>query len=183
MTVIAVDLVPVEPYTMDFVFMGVGQRYDVIIEASQPVANYWFNVTFAGTPLCGISQILAAISPPTAIFEYEGAGDAYPTNQGSALPDSLCEDSTGFIPTVPRSAPAPSFTIPADHKLEFNFTTQQWGDQQRIYWQIGGSDMNISWSDPTLQSVANGQEDFPSRDNIFRVPESNKVGHDAESLA
>ncbi len=174
MTVIAVDLVPVQPHVRDFVFVGVGQRYDVIIDASQPVGNYWFNVTFAGTVFCGRSKIQVA-SQPAAIFAYDGAPHALPTIAGSPLPDSLCEDNTDLIPTVPRVAPAPSFTVPIGHTLDFNFSTQQWKDQQRVYWQVGGQDMNVSWSDPTLHHLAQGHLNFSANNNVFRVPDSNKV--------
>src|SRR4051812_42118290 len=42
MTIIASDFVPVNAMTVNSVFLGVGQRYDVTIDASQTPGNYWF---------------------------------------------------------------------------------------------------------------------------------------------
>lgn len=43
--VMATDMVPVNSFTTDSLFMGVGQRYDVMIDANQASGNYWFNIT------------------------------------------------------------------------------------------------------------------------------------------
>ncbi|KAK2073255.1 hypothetical protein P8C59_007547 [Phyllachora maydis] len=74
-TVIATDLVPVQPTTVTSLFMAVGQRYDVIINASQPVASYWFNATSSSGP-CGVVNNPS----PAAIFSYSGSTAAIPTN-------------------------------------------------------------------------------------------------------
>jgi len=42
MTVIQADFVATEPYTTDWLFLAIGQRYDVLIHANQTVDNYWF---------------------------------------------------------------------------------------------------------------------------------------------
>ncbi|KAH6653398.1 Cupredoxin [Truncatella angustata] len=39
--VIANDFVPIEPYETDNIILSGGERYDVIVEADQPVGNYW----------------------------------------------------------------------------------------------------------------------------------------------
>jgi L-ascorbate oxidase len=41
MTVIAADFVPITPYETDWLNLGCGQRYDVIVEANQPVSSYF----------------------------------------------------------------------------------------------------------------------------------------------
>lgn len=68
-TVIAEDFVPIDSFTTSSLFLGIGQRYDVTIDASQAVGNYWFNVTYSSTGACGSSK-----NPhPAAIFSYAGA--------------------------------------------------------------------------------------------------------------
>jgi len=39
--VIATDFVPVVPYTTTYIQIGIGQRYDVVINANQTAGNYW----------------------------------------------------------------------------------------------------------------------------------------------
>ncbi|OAA65495.1 laccase [Niveomyces insectorum RCEF 264] len=69
MTVIATDFVPVDAYTTSSLFLGVGQRYDVILDASQGIDNYWINATYSATHACGSSN-----NPyPAAILHYDGA--------------------------------------------------------------------------------------------------------------
>jgi FtsP/CotA-like multicopper oxidase with cupredoxin domain len=171
-TVIATDLVPVNSFTTSAVYLGVGQRYDVTIDASQPVANYWFNVTFAASGLCGTSKI----PYPAAVFQYEGAsGTALPTARGTPPADNLCQDVTDFSPVVSRTAPQPSFTATPDHDIDIQLTTQQWEGQNRVYWKVKGNDFNVTWDEPTLEYVAKGNMNFPSNYNVFEVPQSNQV--------
>lgn len=40
--VIAADYVPIQPFSAEWLVMGIGQRYDVIITANQTAGNYWF---------------------------------------------------------------------------------------------------------------------------------------------
>jgi FtsP/CotA-like multicopper oxidase with cupredoxin domain len=42
LTVIQADFVPIVPYSTQWLFIGIGQRYDVIITANEPVSSYWF---------------------------------------------------------------------------------------------------------------------------------------------
>ncbi|OQD73184.1 hypothetical protein PENDEC_c016G05827 [Penicillium decumbens] len=43
LTVIAMDLVPIKPFTTNIVYIGMGQRYDIIVEANQAsvAENFW----------------------------------------------------------------------------------------------------------------------------------------------
>jgi len=171
-TVIQTDFIPVNAFTTSSIFLAVGQRYDVTIDASQNVGNYWFNVTFASSGLCGVSNIRL----PAAIFDYEGANTtALPTISGTPPPDSLCEDNTNYSPIVTRTAPAASFVASAANDLDLNIAVQNWEGQQRVYWKIKGQDMNITWDEPTLEYLAKGSMDFPSRYSVFQVPEANQV--------
>lgn len=45
-TVIASDFVPIEPYYTNSVILSSGQRYDIIVEANQPVDNYWMRAIY-----------------------------------------------------------------------------------------------------------------------------------------
>ncbi|KAK5655145.1 hypothetical protein OQA88_6044 [Cercophora sp. LCS_1] len=170
MTVIESDFVPVNAFTASSLFLAVGQRYDVTIDASQPIGNYWFNVTFAASGLCGVSR-----TPfPAAIFQYEGASNtANPTIRGTPPPDSKCEDLASLVPIISRSPPAGSFTATPNNNIDVNLAVQNWQGQQRVYWKVKGQDMNITWDEPTLEYLAKGNMNFPQRYNVFQVPQSN----------
>lgn len=48
--VVAVDGQPVKPFTVTSLALMGGETYDIILDADQPVANYWLTITGAGPP-------------------------------------------------------------------------------------------------------------------------------------
>lgn len=167
MTVIQTDFVPVDAFTTSSVYLGIGQRVSVTIDASQAVGNYWFNVSFSNTFACGTS-----VNPfPAAIFSYVGANDSLPTNQGTVPPDSLCADNLNLVPVVSRTAPLTSFSALQDD-LFVNFITDT--SVSKVFWQINGSSIQVDWGNPTLLQVKNNSP-FLSNENILVVPQSNIV--------
>lgn len=173
-TIIATDFVPVQPKTVTSLYVSVGQRYDVLITANQPVANYWFNVTMSSGP-CGLSN-----NPkPAAIFSYSGASTGTPTTPGTVPPDSYCADPTGFTPVVTRTAPVASFTPNAQDTLNTNIYINN--SVARVFWPVNNSPMNVSWNNPTLQYVESGTvSSMPSTENVIQVPQANTVSQPSE---
>ncbi|KAK0712901.1 multicopper oxidase-domain-containing protein [Lasiosphaeria miniovina] len=166
-TIVATDLVPVQPVTVTSLYIGIGQRYDVIIAANQPVANYWFNASFSAGP-CGISN-----NPrPAAIFSYSGAPNANPTAAGTVPPDSLCADKLTYVPVVTRTAPASSYTPATGNTLNTNIQINN--ALVRVFWPVNNSPMSVSWNDPTLEYVKNGNTGaMPAARNVVSVPSAN----------
>jgi hypothetical protein len=148
--------------------MTVGQRYDVLINANQPVGNYWFNVSYSSAP-CGLSN-----NPkPAAIFSYTGAPATNPTNAGTIPPDTHCADLTSLVPVVSKSAPT-GFTPTGGSTLNvaLNINTQQ----AKVFWPVNNSPINVSWSNPTLQYVLNGNTaSMPASENVVSIPTANTV--------
>ncbi|KAL8354852.1 hypothetical protein RB601_000565 [Gaeumannomyces tritici] len=66
LTVVAADYVPVAPRSVSSVFVGIGQRYDVLVHADQVPGDYFLNVTFSQSTQCGSSRNPS----PAAIFSY-----------------------------------------------------------------------------------------------------------------
>jgi len=163
MTVIAADFVPVNAFSTDSLFLGVGQRYDVTIDASQAVDNYWINVTFSGTRLCGQSNNPA----PAAILTYDGADDgALPTNPGVAPVDSLCADLLDIAPVVPRTPPIADFLVNDTDTLPVALQV----NNNRVFWNVKNVAINVTWDQPTLQLIQQGNDNFPASSNIFEIP-------------
>ena len=168
MTVIANDLVPVNSFTTNTLFLGIGQRYDVTIDASQAVGNYWFNVTFSNTGACGTS-----LNPrPAAIFSYNGAPNALPTIPGATPVESLCHDAYGLTPVITRTAPLTQFT-PASNNLPVTFEVDP--VLSKVLWKVNSSSMVVRWEKPTLQFVLEGNTSYPRNENLISVPTSNVV--------
>ncbi|KAJ4379491.1 hypothetical protein N0V85_008845 [Neurospora sp. IMI 360204] len=169
--VVATDMVPIKPITRDHLFLGIGQRYDVIINANQPTANYWFNVTFSALP-CGQSD-----NPyPAAIFSYSGASStSLPTQRGTAPPDSRCAaPERDYSPIVPRSADVNSFAPTTSHTLNVDLTVDN--TQARVFWPVNNSPLRVNWQEPTLRYVANNTlSSVPRSRNLIQIPGSNTL--------
>lgn len=169
MTVIANDFVPVNAYTTHHLFLGVGARYDVTIDASQPVSSYWINVTFSGTGACGSSN-----NPhPAAILRYSGAGDEDPTDPGMAPPDSLCADQTDFTPIVPRSIPSNEFTGTGSQSLAVTLAVDP--AAAKVFWKVNNSAIDVDWEKPTLEYVLRENTSYPTSENVITIPDSSEV--------
>nr|AAA33591.1 laccase [Neurospora crassa] len=157
MTIISADLVPVQPYKVDSLFLGVGQRYDVIIDANQAVGNYWFNVTFGGSKLCGDSDN----HYPAAIFRYQGAPKALPTNQGVAPVDHQCLDLNDLKPVLQRSLNTNSIALNTGNTIPITL--------DGFVWRVNGTAININWNKPVLEYVLTGNTNYSQSDNIVQV--------------
>lgn len=169
MTIIANDFVPVNSYTTDQLYLSVGQRYDVTIDANRPIGNYWINVTMSGTRACGASR-----NPfPAAILSYAGAPNSLPTNRGTPVRDSLCAEQTGLVPVVARTVPRDAFSAAPSQSLAVTLEVDQ--QASKVFWKVNGSAIDVIWEKPTLEFVAQQNTSYPPRANIIKIPESSQV--------
>eukprot|EP00884_Botryococcus_braunii_P009161 jgi/Botrbrau1/18246/Bobra.0844s0001.1 len=77
-TIIAADGVPVHPLEVDQIDINLGQRYDVLLKADQPVGNYWIT-----------AQVQFRTGSPSGygILRYKGANSSLPSS-ASPPPDT-----------------------------------------------------------------------------------------------
>lgn len=163
-TVVTTDLVPITPVVRSSLFLGVGQRYDVIVEANQPVDNYWLNATLETANNCGHSK-----NPyPAAIFQYEGASPtALPTRRGTPVV-ATCAGEKGFSPVVRRSVP-PSLFNPTTLPVSLALPTHERG--QVFEWRVRDMPISVDWGRPVLEYVLEGNDSFPGAANVVEVPD------------
>jgi hypothetical protein len=93
LTVIQADFVPIVPYSTQWLFIGIGQRYDVIITANQAVSSYWFRADVQQA--CGANNNIFNIK---AVFSYDGAAPGNPATQG-------CADESKIVPVRKEERP------------------------------------------------------------------------------
>ncbi|KAI5919594.1 probing oxygen channels in Melanocarpus Albomyces laccase [Camillea tinctor] len=166
MTVIATDFVPVNSFTTNNVFLGIGQRVDVTIDASKRVGNYWMNVTMFAENLCGISN-----NPfPAAIIHYAGAPEhSNPTDPGVTPPNTNCLDTQSFSPVVRRTPPLSAFQ--PDDGSTLNVTVDLPPSAPIVTWKVDNSSMRVDWGRPVLEYVMEGNTSYPRAENIVSVSE------------
>jgi hypothetical protein len=168
MTVIAADFVPVNAYTVDSLFLGIGQRYDVTLDASKPIDNYWFNVTFGGQNFCGSSN-----NPkPAAIFHYVGASGGRPTSPGVDPVDAQCNDLINLTPVITRAVATSRFIPDAGNTLPVTLDGPP--TSPLFVWKVNGASINVDWTKPVVEYILEGDTSYPASENIVSVDQENQ---------
>lgn len=100
MSIISTDFVPIVPYQIDHQFIGIGQRYDIVVTAQEMFAgqNFWFRAS--PQLACGDNVISNATAK--AIVRYTGSPSNDPTTTELLYP-TTCDDPPLSIlePVVP----------------------------------------------------------------------------------
>lgn len=96
MTVITSDLVPVKPFTVNSVLLGVGQRYEVIVEANQAAGNYWLRAEAEAACRVGNKN------KGKAIIHYSNVPVGEPTTNTTAISNG-CNEPGALVPWVPNN--------------------------------------------------------------------------------
>jgi len=152
MTVIETDGIIIEPVEVDSISVFAAQRYSVIVEASQPVDNYWIrarsnlpNQTFRD----GVSS---------AIFRYKGAPDEEPPVEWEIVNNTLVVATPTHAPLLgnmihPLLNPgAPGIPEIGKADVNINFDINLIDTQYTMN--------NVSWvnpSAPILLQILNGK--------------------------
>lgn len=166
--VIQTDFVPIVPQTVSTIFLGIGQRYDVIIDASQPADNYWFNVTLSSVGLCGTTKV----NGPAAIFRYQDAGNSLPTTRGTKPADTFCQDQGDWEPYHAHNVPASEFTPSVAVSDNLPVTLSIPPLSNTVTWFVNASSIKIDWGHPVFDFVQNGSTP-PRSENVVVVDQPN----------
>ncbi|RDW59662.1 hypothetical protein BP6252_12749 [Coleophoma cylindrospora] len=171
-TVIAADFVPIQPFTTDIVSLGVGQRYDVIVEATADVGNYYLR---AVAPAACSSNANTGLGTANGIFSYEGAPSGLPTSTAGTFPND-CSDLplASLVPMVP--IPVDNSTFQADMSMlpvggPVTADTSYGGSV--FTWDLKGEAIDVDWEYPTLMKVQNKDDNFTALENVVRLDKAN----------
>jgi FtsP/CotA-like multicopper oxidase with cupredoxin domain len=142
LTVISTDFVPIQPYQTDVLSIGIAQRYDVIIEATDPigVGNYWLRAV----PQLACSDN-ANPDDIRGIIRY-GFHQGDPTTTAyNVTDDCLNEPLSEQHPVVALNVGPPSVEI--DEHLTLGKTGGV------FKWFLNGTTFKVDWSEPTIRSI------------------------------
>ncbi|KAH6696464.1 laccase from botrytis Aclada At 1.67 A resolution [Leptodontidium sp. MPI-SDFR-AT-0119] len=160
--VIANDLVPIVPYLSDSIMIGIGQRYDVIVEANSTPGNYWMRAT--GQQTCKVNPYW---NNTLAIVRYDHRSTTVPTTTGTAYP-SQCGDepSASLVPHLPLNV--------GDASVEdIETLNRHWTGI--FTWLMGGAGFWLDWANPTnLAIVQNTTLQWPPTYQVHPVPQVNE---------
>ncbi|KAJ3918047.1 Cu-oxidase-domain-containing protein [Lentinula edodes] len=167
MTIIETDGTPTQPMTVNSIDMLAGQRHSIVVEANQPVANYWINAPYVGgDPTRNLNQN-ATLS--RAILRYKGAPAEDPSAPMSLGPAGAALNAlveANLRPLV--ASPAPEADINITLNLVVTAGKAQWNVNNVSY---------LAPEVPTLVKIlegANSADDFNVTENTFVLP-ANKI--------
>jgi len=161
MTVISADYVAINPYTTEWLNIGIGQRYEVIVEMDQPVAGYFLRaVTQTG---CPSGSQNTGLGNANGIFLYEGAQPILPTSTAgnkTVADFNFCLDEplASLVPYVQKSAgTSNSFSATASTLPAGNVAQVATSDDGSVFrWFLNNGAINVNYTQPTLQTLAQG---------------------------
>ncbi|KAH6654064.1 multicopper oxidase [Truncatella angustata] len=166
LTVVANDFVPIEPFTTDVLRIGMGQRYDVIVEANQPEDSYWMRAV----PNTACSAENESQDNIRGIVRYDISSTAYPTSTAYVVPvGCLDEPMNSLVPKLSLDVEAPALTNQWD--LGFSTSTQSklftWTLNDHAFLEIGV----YAFIDDilALEQILNGTSVFETSESVVQI--------------
>ncbi|KAK9416559.1 putative Multicopper oxidase [Seiridium unicorne] len=161
LTVISADLVPIQPYTADTISVGIGQRYDVIVEANQNAGNYWLRAI----PQTSCSSTNENTLDITGIFNYDSVDVATPTTTGWAYSDSCDDETDNLKPFVELDAAQGGLEADFEVGLAVNGVFR---------WTINDQQFYTHWEYPTLEQIIDNNSTWAPEQQINIYNDTNE---------
>ncbi|TKA77726.1 hypothetical protein B0A49_03389 [Cryomyces minteri] len=160
-TVISTDFVPIKPYVTNILNINIGQRYNIIVHADQPIGDYWMRADN--------QRACAAITQGLdikGIVHYTGGPMSTPTSSGYNYTTACVDEPyASLVPIVALNAMAANKEIDETVVVALN--------AQNLYrWYLDGTTFQSQFDDPTLYGILkNGSVPNYSGDLAIEVPE------------
>lgn len=162
--VITSDFVPIKPYYANWIFLGIGQRYDVVINANQTVSSYWFRAEVQDQAGCGSVATNGNIK---SIFSYTGATSGNPTSSATTY-TQRCTDETNLTPFWNSFVPSgPLTSTELDVGIAAGVNSQ---NDYVVTWGVNLSALSVQWEKPIRQYVLEGNVSYPLSENLISLP-------------
>ncbi|KAF7585482.1 hypothetical protein BBP40_010820 [Aspergillus hancockii] len=153
-TVVATDFVPIEPFTTSKLNIGMGQRYDIIIEANANFthgSNFWIHAEY-----CAEAGVID--NTKVGIIRYDANSTADPYTP-APNEDYECADPhpSILVPIVPKSVGVKANRMDIKDYLtvgEVNKLPSPWIPNPRVHlWTIKTTPLYIDWEVPSLAKL------------------------------
>ncbi|GAB7343688.1 hypothetical protein MBLNU457_1673t1 [Dothideomycetes sp. NU457] len=163
--VIANDFVPIEAYETDVVTLGVGQRTDVIINATGNPGDAFYLRAFA-PPNCWVTDGTSNNYAQAIVYNQPENGslstDVTPSSQAQSGWDNQ------YCGNDPLSETVPTMKItPGDPEYEETIVIQFQSNGTHLLWYQNDKTMRVDFNDPILLEAKNGSTDFPFIRNVY----------------
>ncbi|SJK99491.1 related to Laccase-4 [Armillaria ostoyae] len=163
-TIIEVDGVNHQPYTVDQIQIFAGQRYSFVLNANQEVDNYWVRAL----PSVGTSGYTKGIN--SAILRYSGAAEAEPAT--ATISSVLKMNETELVPLENPGAPGTPEVGGVDYALNLAFAFTSAGT-----FTVNGAQFTAP-STPVLLQILSGAKsagDLLPSGSVFPLPSNSTI--------
>ncbi|KAF2720149.1 multicopper oxidase [Polychaeton citri CBS 116435] len=168
MQVMAADFIPIKPFAAQWLTIGIGQRYDVVINANQAAGSYWFR---ADVP----SECLSANNfYGRAVWTYDSVKSSTPSSSPYAA-TTTCAEPSGISPYWYQPIPSDAFqSTVGDEEVNITKAVVVPGQDAVFVWALNTSSMDVSWGKPTISYILNGDTNYPDRLNVLPTVSAGK---------
>lgn len=158
--VMAMDLVPLEPYNTTTLSIGMGQRYDIIIytEGMTDIAtDFWMRAipqtacsdNDNADNIKGIISYGTTVSTPsTTAYDYTDSCDD--------------EDASTLVPYLSKTVSGSTWDVDEAASVSTN-------DDGYFRWYLNSTTMAVEWADPTLEQIYNGTTTWDDSDAVVTL--------------
>ncbi|ETS73657.1 hypothetical protein PFICI_14603 [Pestalotiopsis fici W106-1] len=164
MTVIASDFVPIQPYTADYINIGMGQRYDVLITADQADVADQFWMRAIPQSACSDNDNADNI---LGIVTYVDDTTTEPTTTGYDYGSDTCDDETdNLVPYISKTVGDVELQVAEDASIALDGTL--------FKWTLNSTSLLTDWANPTLMQVLDGTDEFETDDAVIHLETANE---------
>lgn len=158
--VISSDFVPIVPYTTESVSVGMGQRYDVIVEATKTTGNFWLRAIPQES--CSDNDNVDNI---LGIVRYDASSTDDPSTTSYTLDDSCeDEDAANIVPYL---------------AIDVGSTISETDDElaalsigSTIKWTMNSESFVSEWDYPTTLAIAEENVTWSDEEHVWALPDA-----------
>jgi FtsP/CotA-like multicopper oxidase with cupredoxin domain len=164
MTVVAADLVAIEPYEATVLNIGMGQRYDIIVTADQAelADNFWLRAI----PQSACSENDSADDIRGIVYYGDSAGT--PSTLAYDYQDSCADETDNIVPYIPK-------TVGSTASLTANEPVTVGINSENLFkWALNSTTFVSQWDDPTLMQIMENATTFDASTAVVQLPNANE---------
>ncbi|KAF5560743.1 laccase precursor [Fusarium phyllophilum] len=163
LTVIAADLVPIEPYETTVLDLGMGQRYDIIVTADQAdvADNFWMRAI----PQAACSDNYSTDNIKGIV--YYGDSPGTPSTTAHDYTDGCDDETDNIVPYISK-------TVEDANWNDLETAAVGKNTAGLFKWMLNSTSMLVDWANPTLAQVLNDTTDFETDDAVIELSEGNQ---------
>ena len=157
MTVIAMDFVPIVPYETTVLSIGMGQRYDIVVNATETADNYWLRAI--PQTACSDNDNADNIK---GIVRYDSTSTDDPSSDAYDYTDSCDdEDMSDLVPYLSLNA--------SDYAVEDDEAITVGKSNNLFKWYMEATTFVVEWADPTLLEIYNDNDTFTTSAHVVEL--------------